>query len=172
MITACAVERPDSFTVSLIVDGVDTAGRGLSVESGVDVLAPVEGVGEFLGAGVELGGHVLLRGQLSTVLPIACRVEGVSNLEGGLRVLDVLVAGGELAGLSLALLDLALRVLDLIVDLRVELSLFAHLLQSLVLVSLLRIFQGQLTVALFCSRGQRRNEGVLQFACRGGFRRT
>ena len=65
-----------------------------------------------------------------------------------LGVFDVLLLGGELLRLNLILLQHRRVFLDLGVDRDVELALLTHLVQDLVLVGALRIFQSQISVAL------------------------
>ena len=121
--------------------GVHAARGGNGVEASVNVLASVEGVGELLGARVELGGHVHLLGQLAAVRHAARGVKRVSHIQRRLRVLDIFDAGGEGAGLGFELFDDGLVVLNLCVDLGIKLALSAHLLKNFVLVGALRVFQ-------------------------------
>ena len=104
------------------------------VEPRVNVVAPVECVGEGLGSGVVLRGHVVLlwhRAPVGLVRGLVQQIlfEGAVVVQRGvegLGVLNFVSISWELAGHDVFALDLGHVVLDLAVNLGVQLSILAH----------------------------------------------
>jgi hypothetical protein len=80
--------------------------------------------------------QVLLAGLSVAIAHVRCSVKQASHVEALLRVLDLCGFTWELSGANAVFLYGSHVFLDSIVDLRVELSVLAHLLEDLVLVCL------------------------------------
>ena len=129
-------------SVNSLIEGSVHSARGLlGDETVVDILTTEEFSCELWGSGEELGGHVHLGGHGSTIVHVAGLVEGVSNFEGMLGVLNFLLLCWELLGLHILLLDLAHVLLDFAVNGHIKLSILTHLVKRGVLECSHTVFQ-------------------------------
>ena len=123
--------------------------RGLlSVQPGVRELATEEGRGESLRSWVVLGWLILGLRHGTSVVHAWCLVEFVANLHGAWWVFHLLSLWWELSWGDVLSLDCGLVCFDFRIDLGVQFSVFAHLLEDFVLVSSLRVFQSEVTFTL------------------------
>ena len=102
-----------------------------------------EGVRKLLRARVELRGKFNVVRLNGAVMHVARREQRVAHFQGLVRIFNVIGLGGELTGIVLGQFDQFFVGLDLLIDLSVEFAAGAHLLEHLVLVGALGVFQSQ-----------------------------
>ena len=125
-----------------------SAGSLCCVQPGVRVLTAEEGGSERLRPWEVFRGLILGLGHRTAVVHARCFVQFVSDLQGTLRVFHLLGLGWELFWGNIFSLYGVLVCFDLLIDRGVQISVLAHLLEDLVLVGSLRVFQGEVAVTL------------------------
>ena len=133
---------------SAVVGTMHSAWRLLGVQSGVGELATEEGWGESLWSWVVLGWLILRLGHRSSVVHARCFVEFISDLHCVLWVFHLLSFWWELSWFDILSLNSGLVGLDFRVDLGVQFSVLAHLLEDFVFVCSLWVFQSEVTFTL------------------------
>lgn len=133
--------------LSLVVSSVDTARSRTTVQASIGKLRR-ESIAEFLRSGVKLGGHLDVVRLHRSIVHVAGHEKRVANFDGLFGVSNLVSLSREVSRLAFGQFDQFFVSLNLFINLSIEFTTCAHILQHLVLESSLRVLQSHCAVTL------------------------